>query len=125
MRTDQTRGCVVQRNLQPLLAARLSRKAKGIKTVPRSSARCTAASALSCMLHVPASLLTKHMDAMQMRPESSWSATRRNRLRFPLILEVNSPDADTSLVEFSRALRGTRTRSKNNLPLSTPFKPSL
>ena len=49
------------------------------------------------------------IDAMQMRPESSWSATARKRSRGARIDEVKFPSASTSERAFRRASRGTRT----------------
>ena len=52
------------------------------------------------------------MLAMQILPESSWSATVRNRARPDPILEVNWPSSVTSLYLFNRFSRGMRTLLK-------------
>lgn len=56
------------------------------------------------------------IDAMQMRPDSSWSATRRKRSRGRAIALLNAPSASTLENASSSAARGTRTRSKRSLP---------
>ena len=49
------------------------------------------------------------IEAMQMRPERSWSATARKRSRGAAIDEEKSPASETSERALSRASRGTRT----------------
>lgn len=54
------------------------------------------------------------MAAMQMRPLSSWSATRRNLSLADLTWLWNTPPASTSENAFSSAPLGTRTRSNHS-----------
>ena len=60
------------------------------------------------------------MEAMQRRPESSWSATLRKRSRGRGIGDEKLPEASTSDDALSSAVRGTATLWNHSLPLSTP-----
>mmetsp|Transcript_30596 Transcript_30596/g.65526 ORF Transcript_30596/g.65526 Transcript_30596/m.65526 type:complete len:256 (-) Transcript_30596:261-1028(-) len=65
------------------------------------------------------------MLAMQTRPERSWSATFRKRSLGFLIVERTVPLASTWVKASRRAVRGTRRRWKERMPLSTPLQPIL
>mmetsp|Transcript_6431 Transcript_6431/g.18231 ORF Transcript_6431/g.18231 Transcript_6431/m.18231 type:complete len:248 (+) Transcript_6431:1085-1828(+) len=65
------------------------------------------------------------MAAMQMRPESSWSATLRKRLRGLEMPDRKTPPFSSWEKASRSAPRGTRTWSNHSLPLSTPLHPIL
>lgn len=56
------------------------------------------------------------MDAMQMRPDSSWSATRKNRSRGRATVLLKRPSGPTLLDAFSSAHRFTRTSAPIHCP---------
>lgn len=65
------------------------------------------------------------MEAIQILPERSLSATFKNLYLLSLIDEENSPEGDISEYLFKIPSLGILTLSNLNLPLSTPLRPNL
>lgn len=65
------------------------------------------------------------IEAMQILPERSLSATFKNLYLLSVMVDVNYPSEDISEYLFKIASLGIRTFSNFNRPLSTPFRPNL